>query len=60
MLFGGAGLVALMSAKAFGADAVAVTDMKPDNLELARRLGADAALLLEAPGDPAEVGAARV
>ena len=49
-----------MSAKAFGADAVAVTDIKPDNLDLARSLGADAALLLEAPGDPTEVGAARV
>ncbi len=36
-----AGLVALLAAKAFGADAVAVTDLKPSNLRLARQLGVD-------------------
>ena len=50
-----AGLVGLMCAKAFGADAVAVTDIKPDNLDLAARLGADATVLLEPPGNPGEV-----
>lgn len=37
------GLVTLLVAKAFGADAVAITDLKPDNLELSKTLGADAA-----------------
>lgn len=39
-----AGLVALMAAKAFGADAVAIADIKRDNLDLAMKLGADVAL----------------
>ena len=44
-----------MCAKAFGADAVAITDIKPDNLELAKQLGADVALHLNAATDPAQV-----
>lgn len=32
-----AGLVTLLAAKAFGADAVAITDLKPPNLELAKQ-----------------------
>ena len=47
-----------MCAKAFGADAVAITDIKPDNLDLAARLGADATVLLEPSGNPGEVRAA--
>ena len=54
-LTGDAGLVALMCAKAFGADAVAITDIKADNLELARQLGADVAMHLDSATDPAEV-----
>ena len=54
-LAGHAGLVALLCAKAFGADAVAITDIKPDNLELAKQLGADAVLHLEAATAPAQV-----
>ena len=54
---GHAGLVALMCAKAFGADAVAITDIKPDNLELATQLGADVAMHLDAATDPAQVPA---
>lgn len=46
-----------MCAKAFGADAVAITDIKPDNLELARQLGADVAMHLDAATDPAQVPA---
>lgn len=32
------GLVTLLAAKAFGADAVAITDLKPANLEMARQV----------------------
>ena len=46
-----------MCAKAFGADAVAITDIKPDNLELAERLGADVAMHLDAASGPAQVAA---
>lgn len=46
-----------MCAKAFGADAVAITDIKPDNLELARQLGADVAMHLDSATDPAQVPA---
>lgn len=35
------GLVTLLVAKAFGADVVAITDLKARNLELAKELGAD-------------------
>lgn len=52
------GLVALLSARAFGADAIAITDLKASNLSLATRLGADAAVLIEsqqqAPQDVAD------
>ncbi|KAL4857711.1 Sorbitol dehydrogenase [Chlorella vulgaris] len=41
-------LVALLSARAFGADAIAITDLKASNLSLATWLGADAAVLIEA------------
>lgn len=34
-----AGLVTLLAAKAFGADAVAVTDLKQPNLDLAKQAG---------------------
>ncbi|GAB4813511.1 hypothetical protein N2152v2_000557 [Parachlorella kessleri] len=34
------GLVALLAAKAFGADVVAICDLKPHNLQLAKQLGA--------------------
>lgn len=50
------GLVALMAAKAFGADSVAVTDIKNDNLALAEQLGADVCLNPTASATPAEVG----
>ena len=40
-MFPHAGLVALLAAKAFGADAVAICDLKPHNLQLAKQLGAD-------------------
>ncbi|KAK9845478.1 hypothetical protein WJX81_007500 [Elliptochloris bilobata] len=49
------GLVALMCAKAFGADTVAITDIKADNLALARQLGADTALHLDPAAEPAQV-----
>ena len=51
-----AGLVALMAAKAFGADSVAITDLKNDNLALAEQLGADICLNPKASATPAEVG----
>lgn len=58
MLSLAAGLVALLSARAFGADAIAITDLKASNLSLATRLGADAAVLIEsqqqAPQDVAD------
>ena len=49
--------MALMGAKAFGADAIAITDIKRDNLDLAERLGADIALNPEAGMQPADVAA---
>jgi hypothetical protein len=68
------GLVCLQAAKAFGAAYVAITDVNPRRLELARELGAsevvnvremslaDAVLepdvLLECSGNPAAIGAA--
>ena len=54
-LAGGVGLVAMMCARAFGADAVAITDIRPDNLALAERLGAHAALHLDPAHEPEEV-----
>jgi threonine dehydrogenase-like Zn-dependent dehydrogenase len=39
-----AGLVALLSAKAFGADRVVITDLLSSKLDTAKRLGADAGL----------------
>lgn len=53
-----AGLVTLLVAQAFGADAVAITDLKGDNLALATKLGATAAHCVQ-PGDsPADTAAA--
>lgn len=51
----GAGLVTLMAVKAFGADAVAITDIKRDNLDLAMKLGADVALNPDRDAAPQEV-----
>ena len=45
-----------MAAKAFGADSVAITDLKNDNLALAEQLGADICLNPKASATPAEVG----
>ena len=45
-----------MAAKAFGADSVAITDLKNDNLVLAEQLGADICLNPKASATPAEVG----
>lgn len=48
------GLVSLIAANVFGAGAVAITDLKPFNLEMATSLGATHALLVsraETPGD---------
>lgn len=42
------GLVALVCAKAFGADAVAITDVRQEALDKARELGADHTLRIEA------------
>lgn len=50
------GLVTLMAAKAFGADSVAITDLKNDNLALAEQMGADICLNPKASATPAEVG----
>ena len=55
-IFVSAGLVALMAAKAFGADSVAITDLKNDNLALAEQMGADICLNPKASATPAEVG----
>lgn len=41
------GLVALVCAKAFGADAVAITDVRQEALDKARELGADHTLRIE-------------
>ncbi|BDA45777.1 Sorbitol dehydrogenase [Coccomyxa sp. Obi] len=49
------GLVTLMAVKAFGADAVAITDIKRDNLDLAMKLGADVALNPDRDAAPQEV-----
>lgn len=45
-----------MAAKAFGADSVAITDLKNDNLALAEQMGADICLNPKASATPAEVG----
>ncbi len=50
-----AGLMTLMAVKAFGADAVAITDIKRDNLDLAMKLGADVALNPDRDAAPQEV-----
>lgn len=50
-----AGLVTLMAVKAFGADAVAIADIKRDNLDLAMKLGADVALNPDRDAAPQEV-----
>lgn len=52
------GLVTLLAAKAFGADCIAITDLKETNLELAKQLGADAALQASALAVPADAAAA--
>lgn len=55
MCYETAGLVTLMAVKAFGADAVAITDIKRDNLDLAMKLGADVALNPDRDAAPQEV-----
>ena len=55
MCYESAGLVTLMAVKAFGADAVAITDIKRDNLDLAMKLGADVALNPDRDAAPQEV-----
>ncbi|EFN56178.1 hypothetical protein CHLNCDRAFT_30796 [Chlorella variabilis] len=52
------GLVVLLAAHAFGADAVAVTDLKEQNLVLARQLGASAALQVSPDQQPADIALA--
>ena len=47
------GLVTLMAAKAFGADLVTITGLQQHRLELAKKLGADGALLVK-PTDTSE------
>ena len=54
-ILGHAGLVTLMAVKAFGADAVAIADIKRDNLDLAMKLGADVALNPDRDAAPQEV-----
>ena len=44
-----------MAVKAFGADAVAIADIKRDNLDLAMKLGADVALNPDRDAAPQEV-----
>ena len=44
-----------MAAKAFGADSVAITDIKNDNLALAEQMGADVCLNPDTSSTPAEV-----
>ncbi|PRW59528.1 Sorbitol dehydrogenase [Chlorella sorokiniana] len=51
------GLVTLLAAKAFGADSVAITDLKQPNLELAKQLGADATLQTSVLGRAEDVAA---
>ncbi|KAI7841868.1 hypothetical protein COHA_004397 [Chlorella ohadii] len=61
------GLVTLLAAKAFGADSVAITDLKQPNLEMAKQartgasctagLGADACLQTSVLGQPEDVAA---
>lgn len=52
------GLVTLLAARAYGADAVAVTDLKQPNLDLARQLGADLAQQTSVLEAPAAIAAA--
>ncbi|KAK9807644.1 hypothetical protein WJX72_005195 [[Myrmecia] bisecta] len=51
------GLVALLAAKAFGADSIAITDVKQDNLRLATRLGASMALCHPTNASPRDIAA---
>ncbi|KAK9843226.1 hypothetical protein WJX74_008897 [Apatococcus lobatus] len=52
------GLMMSLAAKAFGADAIAVTDVKEDNLALADQLGANVALLQQPHASIQDVAAA--
>lgn len=52
-----AGLVTLLSARAFGADRIVVVDLQRKNLDMASSLGADAVVLSEKGATPEEVGA---
>ena len=47
-----------LAARAFGADAIAVTDVKEDNLALADALGANVALLQQPHASIQDVAAA--
>ncbi|KAK9814757.1 hypothetical protein WJX72_011022 [[Myrmecia] bisecta] len=51
------GLMALLGAKAFGADDIAISDIKTDNLELATSLGASVAICQSRGASPADVAA---
>ncbi len=53
-----AGLITLLAAKAYGADTIAVTDVKEDNLSLADTLGANVALLQQPHATTAQVAEA--
>lgn len=44
---GAMGLMSMLSAKAFGADQVAITDVDPEKLKLAKQLGADFTYLID-------------
>lgn len=54
------GLVTLLAAKAFGADAVAITDIKASNLQLAKELGANGVVQVEGKNDSPEEVAKRI
>jgi L-iditol 2-dehydrogenase len=54
------GLVTLLAAKAFGADAVAITDIKASNLQLAKELGANGVVQVEGENDSPEEVAKRI
>lgn len=54
---GAVGLLSMLSAKAFGASQVIVTDVLESRLEFARQLGADATFLVERQMEPVELAA---
>ena len=51
-------MITLLAAKAYGADTIAVTDVKEDNLSLADTLGANVALLQQPHATTAQVAEA--